>query len=98
MANLYRVAIHYENDNGYIEYDANDKKIKVELANEGKRHEIEEYLGQKHTIHVPQNTLRDFNDVTVVPADNVDNLKLVLTRMWERIGVFVDWSRPCNVM
>jgi hypothetical protein len=93
MSELFRVAIHYENDNGYIEYDVASKQIKVVLDN-AKRQEVEDYLGKQHIISNANLTVHDFTDQPIVPAESLDNLKLALSRMWKNIDVLVDWSRP----
>lgn len=94
MADLYRVAIHYGNDNGFIEYDPSSKAVKVDLANEAKRRDIEAYLAKEHTISVAQSNILEFKDEKVVPTQDVASFKTALTRMWGAIEVYVDWSRP----
>ncbi|MEN6565364.1 MAG: hypothetical protein ABFC57_03590 [Veillonellales bacterium] len=94
MGDIFRVAVHYEEDNGYIEYDAVNKNIRVELADETKRREVEAYLAEPHVMSVPQHTLLDFHDVTVAANQDVESFKLAVTRIWEKLGVHVDWSRP----
>lgn len=94
MADLFRVAIHYGNDNGFIEYDPSNKTVKVDLANEAKRRDVEAYLAKEHIISVAQNDILDFKDVKFVPTQDVESLKTTLTRMWGAIEVYVDWSRP----
>ncbi|SDF64320.1 hypothetical protein [Sporolituus thermophilus] len=94
MSEIYRVAIHHANDNGYIEYDPATKTIKVILADDGKRRQVEAFLSTKHVIRMAQKTLRDFKDAVAVPTESVEQLKLALTRLWEHTGVYVDWSRP----
>lgn len=94
MADLFRVAVHYGNDNGYIEYDSVNKKVNVALVDESKRREAEEFLTRTHVIGVPQSNIRDFKDETVEPLKDIESFKLVLTRLWENTGVHVDWSRP----
>lgn len=94
MTEMFRVAIHFRNDNGYIEYDPNTKQIKVLLADEGKRQEVEKYLAAEHFIRSANKTLVDFQPAKTIPYENVEQLKLALTRLWENTGVLVDWSRP----
>ena len=59
-----------------------------------KRQEAESFLAQRHIIRKDGAGLLDFSEVDILPADNVENLELVLTRLWQKTGVFVDWSRP----
>lgn len=94
MADVYRVAVHYGNDNGFIEYNLSSKTIAVELANEAKRREAEEYLAKEHIIAVAQADIRDFKDEKIIPSQDVKSFQLALTRIWEAIDLHVDWSRP----
>ncbi|MPM49496.1 hypothetical protein SDC9_96226 [bioreactor metagenome] len=94
MADVYRVAVHYGNDNGFVEYNLETKTIKVDLANDAKRREAEEYLAKEHLIAVAQDGIRDFKDQKVIAAQDVESFKLALTRIWEAIDLHVDWSRP----
>ena len=81
MGEFFRVAIHHDNDCGYIEYDPDAQQIKVVLDDAAKRGEVETYLGRKHIIRVAQ-TLRDFTELTGFPAESLGTLKLVLGHLW----------------
>lgn len=94
MNEVFRVAIHHRNDNGYIEYDLTTKKMNVVLADETKRQEVEKYLASEHTIRTAQKTLIDFEAAKTIPGESIEKFKLALTRLWENTGVLVDWSRP----
>jgi hypothetical protein len=94
MGEVYRVAIHHDNDCGYIEYDPDTKKVRVVLDDAVKRRAVESFLQSNHIIRVAQRTLRDFREFTVAPNQDLGTLKLVLTRLWQDTGVLVDWSRP----
>ncbi|MDR3588450.1 MAG: hypothetical protein P4N41_02160 [Negativicutes bacterium] len=93
MGELFQVAIHHDNDCGYIEYDPDARQIKVILDDAAKRGEVEAYLGRKHLIRVATD-LCEFSESTGFPAESLANLKLVLAHLWRHTGVFVDWSRP----
>jgi len=97
MGEVYRVAIHHENDCGYIEYDSATKKIKVVLDDAAIRRSVEAFLNKAHVIREAQRGLCDFRELTAVPAESVASLKLVLTRLWQNTGVLVDWSRPVDI-
>lgn len=94
MEQLYRVAVHYKNDNGFIEYDPASRKLNVLLQEEATRNEVEKFLTTEHWINAPQNTIKDFARRLVCPVESLSNLKLGLTRLWQNTGVHVDWSRP----
>ena len=92
----FEVAISYQEDLGYIEYDATAKKASVVLANEEGRHLTEEYLATPRAINIPHETLMDFTEETIDPLADVESLKTALTRLWNHTGVHVDWSRPVD--
>ena len=94
MAITYSVAISYQKDLGWIDYDADQKKATVHLANEEGRKRVEDYLGKTHQINVPHETLMDFTHETIDPQADVKSLQTALTRLWEATDVSVDWSRP----
>lgn len=94
MENTYRVAIHYLEDRGYIEYLSDTKTIHIKLAVPEKKAAIEDYFSKEHTIKIPHETLMDFSDTTINPVASLENFKLALTRLWGNTEVYVDWSRP----
>lgn len=96
MGEIYRVAIHYDNDCGYIEYDVETKNVKVMLADAVTRKTVEAFLHSEHLLREAR-TLRDFQDKTALPSESLASLKLALTQLWPQTGVFVDWSRPVPV-
>jgi hypothetical protein len=94
MADLFRVAVHYGNDNSYIEYDSVSKRLNVALTDDAKRRETEDFLSRSHVMGIPQSGIHDFKQETIDPLKDIESFKLVLTRLWENTGVHVDWSRP----
>jgi len=94
MQENFKVAIQRKNQCGYIEYDQNSKTVKVVFDDAATRQMIETYLASEHAIRVAGEGLLDFKEVTIRPADSVEQLKTALTRIWGKIGVHVDWSRP----
>jgi hypothetical protein len=94
MQNNFKVAVQYNNQCGYIEYDEESKSVKVVFDNAATRQIIENYLASEHVIRVAGEGLLDFKDVTIRAAESAEHLKTALTRIWEKTGVHVDWSRP----
>lgn len=94
MDNLYRVAIHYDEACGYLEYNEATKSFRVVLPNQEKKMAVEGFLTQDHEIQVPKDTLMDFSLQKVQPLDSLASFKLALTRLWGQTDVYVDWSRP----
>lgn len=94
MSTNYSVAIQYKKELGYIEYDAKERTATVVLDDAKGRRAVEAYLGEKHEIGVPHETLRDFSKEIIDPVADVESFKTALTRLWEATDVHVDWSRP----
>ncbi len=94
MNQLYRVAIQYRNDNGFIEYDPVSKQLSIILEDAAKRCEVEQFLSKEQEINSPQHTIEDFTRKVLKPTASLENLKLALTGLWQKTGVHVDWSRP----
>lgn len=97
MGSVYQVAIHYEDDNGYIAYDPVNKSAEIVLESAEKKQEVKRYLAAKHEINVPQDGLMDFHKKIVCPLESLDDFKLALTRLWGETEVYVDWSRPVGM-
>lgn len=97
MGEVYRVAIHYDNDCGYIEYDIDTKKIKVVLDDTARRKAVEAYLAGRHVLRQAQQNLTEFKESTAQATENLAAFKQVLTKLWVNTDVLVDWSRPVTV-
>ena len=96
MTEPYSVAVSYGDDLGWIDYDADAKKITVNLANDEGKAKAEAFLGKKLTLQVPHETLMDFTEETIEPWESKETFQLALTRLWEATDVHVDWSRPVD--
>lgn len=94
MNQVFRVAVHYESDNGYIQYDPATKTAAIELANPGKCREVMEYLTSTKTLRAARHTLVDFEEWQAIPTESLEYFKVALSRLWETTGVHIDWSRP----
>ena len=94
---VFKVVIHFAAEYGQIEYDAQEKKVKVELSDSTKRQAVEKYLTSPHVIEdADGNDLLTFHPKTITPTESLSGLKLALTRMWHQTEVYVDWSRPTH--
>ena len=86
MSNVAYYAIQYDvNQRGYIAYDKDAKTVDVVLPDAQRVEQVKNYLQESQAVE------------NAVGLDTYENLKLALTRMWVRIGVQVDWSRPAEV-
>jgi len=92
----FSVAISYKASLGWVEYDEATKKVLVTLGDEDGRKLAEKFLTTPHEIKIPHETLLDFTAENIDPNESAENLKIVLTRLWEATGVHVDWSRPVD--
>ena len=96
MDNKFSVAISFDHDLGWIDYDGDSKTAVVNIKNEEAKRLTEKYLAEKHSIKVPHETLMDFTPEDVDPLADVKSFKLALTRLWNATKVHVDWSRPVD--
>ncbi len=94
MSENFSVAISFKGSLGWVEYDEAQRKVKVTLGDDEGKALAEKFLTTPHKIKIPHETLLDFTEEIINPNDSAQNLKLVLTRLWEATGVHVDWSRP----
>ena len=90
----FSVAISYKGSLGWVEYDEAARKVIVNLGDDEGKALAEDFLTTPHKIKIPHETLLDFTEEIINPNESADNLKIVLTRLWEATGVHVDWSRP----
>lgn len=98
MENTYRVAVHFNDTLGYVEYIAATKTIHVVLADAAMKAKAEEYFATPQEISIPHETLRDFTKQRIVPSNSLEEFKLALTRIWGAIQLYVDWSRPVDIV
>lgn len=97
MKDAYRVAVHYNEVLGYVEYREDEKAATVVLDDAAKKAETEAYLAQAREIRVPKDSLVEFEARTIQPLRSLEEFKLAMTRIWGEIGLHVDWSRPVQV-
>ena len=94
---IFKVVIHFAAEYGQLEYDLQEKTVRVELDDPAKRQAVENYLVSQHVIEdADGEDLRTFHAKTLVPIESLDSLKLALTRLWQHTSVYVDWSRPTH--
>ncbi|MCE5284480.1 MAG: hypothetical protein LLG02_01340 [Pelosinus sp.] len=89
-----KICIRYENQYGYIGYNTTNNSINVQLDHAGKRGEVEKYLSQEQVIPISKGNIGEFAHVTMLASHGIADFKAVLTYLWMRTGVSVDWSRP----
>lgn len=94
MSHVFRVAVQYDNDNGYIEYDEEAKTVAVHLADQGKCREAIAYLSSVQTLRTQGQTLLDFQEWQAEPTESLKSFQTALGNLWVKTGVHVDWSRP----
>ena len=93
---MYRVAISYGNDLGYVGFNEASHTLSVVLPNKEKREAAEAFLAQQHTLKLPQESLSDFVEATLQASESKENFQRVLGYLWQATGVHVDWSRPVD--
>lgn len=91
---VFTVAVHTgDNNNGYIQYDAETKKLTVHLNDAEKEKETYSFLTTVRSWH-RYVTLSQCETITAAATDSLDTLKLALGYIWLALGVHIDWSRP----
>lgn len=91
---VFRVAVHYGvNENGILSYDTDTKTVQIDLPDPAWVDKVRTYLEDEHFIRNAVG-LDTYETVVLYPLDSLEKFKLALTRMWDTIGVQVDWSRP----
>lgn len=98
LQNAYRVAVHYNEVLGYVEYREDERAATVVLDDVSKKAETEVYLAQARQIRVPKESLLEFETRTIQPLRSLEEFKLAMTRIWGEIGLHVDWSRPVEAL
>lgn len=92
---VFKVSIHFAAEYGQVEYDTQDKTVRVVLNDAEKKQAVEKYLSEPHVIaDADGQDLLTFHSKTVVPTESLVSFKLALTRLWHHTGIYVDWSRP----
>lgn len=94
--NCFEVAISHNNALGFIEYNALTKKATITIADEKAKKAVENFLQKDLKIGLPQDSLSDFKETIIKPLQDIRNLQIALTRLWEETDVHVDWSRPVD--
>ncbi|WP_296823265.1 hypothetical protein [uncultured Megasphaera sp.] len=91
---VFTVAAHTgDNNNGYIQYDTEIKKLTVHLNDAEKEKEAYDFLTSVRSWH-RYVTLSQYETITAAATDSLDILKLALGYIWLPLGVHIDWSRP----
>ncbi|MDY3983720.1 MAG: hypothetical protein SOY70_07015 [Veillonellaceae bacterium] len=100
MSQVAYFAIHYNENHedtcGYIAYNPDTKEALVSLDGDSWNKKVTEYL---HTPFTMQRAtgLESYEAQEIEPLRSMTDLKLALTLMWEKIRVYVDWSRPVEI-
>ena len=93
---VFKVVCHTgENNNGFIQYDLETRKLTVVLHDAAKEAEVIAYLTKERVMH-RYKELSLYDNVSAVPVSNLDTLKLALVNIWLDLGVHIDWSRPAD--
>lgn len=96
MPEKYKVTFNIDTKYGYIEFDDADGSIEVVYPDAEVAGKIKQWLAQPHDINTPDpdGPLDKFSVKTYNADKGKEELKIVLTRIWERMGVHIDWSFP----
>jgi hypothetical protein len=91
---IYKVAAHTGADNnGYIQYDTESKRVDVFLNDTEYNRRIYEYLTKPRALK-KFTSLSEYEVITDAPNASLELLKIALGKIWQDLGVHMDWSRP----
>lgn len=94
---MFKVVIHFAAEYGRVEYDKEEKSIRVVLNDTNKKEAVEKYLSEPHVIqNADGQDIHTFHPKSLKPAESLESFKLAMTRLWHNTGVYVDWSRPTS--
>lgn len=94
---IIKVAAHIINqqEDGYISYNTETKEVQSHLADDALNQKVVDYLTTEQVMH-QYTSLSQFNKISAVPTSSEEYFKLALCKIWEILGVHVDWSRPVD--
>lgn len=89
-----RVAIHHEEQYGWVDYDPISKEVMVTHPNELVSNTVRHYLKQDREMTFPANNEQIGNRIqrVITPLDSASNLEMALVEMFHATGVHVNWS------
>lgn len=91
-----KVTISHGGKYGSIEFDAINKNVIINFADENIKTSITNYLQQEHIINTPDQSATQFSDKKYYALDSLASFNVVMSKMWEHIGVHIDWSIPVD--
>ena len=95
MPELYKVTFNINDVYGYIAYDDTKHSIEVSFSDTAVADKINTFLTTEQQINMPSaNNVSDFSFKSYLATNSMQDFQTVLTRLWENLGVHVDWSLP----
>ncbi len=98
MPQLYKITFNIADIYGYIAYDPQTQAITVDYPDERTCAAIKDWLAKEHEINTPVENggTNDFAPKKYLAARSVSDFETVLTRIWQHLGVHIDWSFPAE--
>ncbi len=92
------VTLNYHGHYGYLDYDEESHAMTVVIpdGNEEAEQAVRDFLNRPHTMDVPgdDGTTYHFKQVTLDARNSWEECKQVITRLWGKTDVLVEWSMP----
>ncbi len=100
MSETYNVTFNIDEKYGYIAYNETTKAIKVHFADPDFCERIETWLAQEHEINTPDQGIgtANFSNKKYLAKNSKQDFQTVLTRIWEKQGLHIDWSFPAELI
>lgn len=93
-----KITISHGGKYGSIEFDPITKNVTIDFADANVKNSITNYFHQEHLINTPNQSATQFSDKKYRALESSDSFHVVMSRMWEHIGVHVDWSIPTDTI
>lgn len=96
MAEKYKVTFNIDTKYGYVELDEVAGCIEVVYPDAEMAGKIKKWLEELHEINTPDDDgpLDKFSVKKYQAPKSRKDFQTVLTRIWQHLGVHVDWSFP----
>ena len=99
MSELYKVTFNINATYGYVAYDDTKHIIEVSFPDTVVADKIKMFLATEQQINMPSaNNVSEFSSKSYLAANSMQDFQTVLTRLWENLGVHVDWSFPSELI
>ena len=89
------ITLNADGHYGVASYDEETKEYTISIPGAAEAEQrVLAFLAKPLTMDIPTDNIREFQTVTLLAQDSVENFRWVLTRLWVDTKVLVEWSMP----